>query len=396
MIEKVVQNHALDGQALLVVDDSPGNLVAYRAVLEPLGREIVTATSGEEAVRLLGGRQFALLLIDVRMPGIDGFETVRMLRSGLHLATPVIFVTGNGDDADMRRAYKFGAVDYLVKPVHPEVLRGKVQNLVALYELGRELERRAELLVEQQRKLVEANGAVQKRDMNIGIVAHDLRTPLFAITTAAGVLRRTPEPPAKVQAVAERIDRSARRMSLMIRDILDYARGSLGGGIPLTRELVDLGPVCQSVADEVGAAHAERSIEVEVAGDLRGSWDQARVEQAVSNLLANAVQHGQGNATLRLSGEDPRHIVVEVRNDGEPIPPDQMPRLFEAFRKGDKSPAGLGLGLFIVREIVRAHDGTIEVASAEGATTFTMRLPRGAGSSPRTETSPEAEEPNPT
>jgi len=374
---KPVQNEHISPHGLLVVDDSRADLLAYRAVLEPLGREVVGALSGEEALGLLEARQFALLLIDVRMPGMDGFETVQNLRGRLRRATPVVFVTGNAEDEGMRRAYDFGAVDYMVKPVHPDVLLGKVRNLVALYDQGLELERRAELLLEQQRRLAAADAAVRKRDVNIGIIAHDLRNPLFAIVTGAKVLGKIPDLPPKAHAVAERIDRSAHRMATMIRDILDFARGHLGGGIPLDRRPVDLGSVCRSIAQEIEAAHAsEQAIAVEVAGDLRGSWDPARIEQAVSNLLANAIQHGAGNATLRISGDDPRHVVVEVHNHGEPIPPEKVPGLFEAFQKGDKSPAGLGLGLFIVREIVRAHEGTIDVASAGGGTTFTMRLPR--------------------
>src|SRR4030095_4531587 len=141
--------------AILVVDDAPTNLVAYRAALELLGREIVTASSGNEAIALLGRQQFSLLLIDVRMPGMDGFATVELLRDQLHKLTTVIFIPGSSDPATMRRAYEFGAVDYLVKPVPPEVLRGKVRNLLVLYDQGMELERRATLLTEQHARIVE-------------------------------------------------------------------------------------------------------------------------------------------------------------------------------------------------------------------------------------------------
>src|SRR5207237_3949814 len=126
MVDNTIDGSVHLNQPLLLVDDSPPNLLAYRAVLEPLRYEIVTATSGSEAVRLLGGRQFALLLIDVRMPDIDGFETVELLRARLRRETPVIFVTCAADQAAMHRAYDFGAVDYLVKPVDPVVLRFNV------------------------------------------------------------------------------------------------------------------------------------------------------------------------------------------------------------------------------------------------------------------------------
>lgn len=382
MDDEVVQSSVPTRQALLLVDDSRVNLRAYAAVLEGLDHDIVTATSGNEAVRLLAERQFALLLIDVRMPGIDGFETVELLRHRLRRATPVIFVTGEIDDEAMRRAYEFGAVDYLVKPVDPHVLRGKVRNLLALYEQGIELERRAALLMEQQKQLAEAAAEARRQDTNIGIVAHDLRNPLNAITTGADLIRRVLDLPDQAHAIADRIDRSARRMTLMIRDILDFSRGHLGGGIPLNLQAVDLAALSGSIADEVQFAHPSARIDIRALGDLRGTWDQARIEQALSNLLANAVQHGGGEVTLSASGRERDHVSVAVRNGGAPIPAEQLPDLFDAFRKGEKSPAGLGLGLFIVREIVRAHDGTIEVESSSDGTVFTVRLPRHVSPEP--------------
>jgi signal transduction histidine kinase len=377
MGENVVQDHAPAQLPLLLVDDSRANLLAYRAVLEPLGHELVQAISGADAVRLLAGREFGLLLIDVRMPGVDGFETVELLRRELKRATPVIFVTGARDDHAMRRAYEFGAVDFLVKPVDPEIVRGKVRNLLALSEQGIELERRAALLLRQQQQLAEANAFARRQDTNMGVLAHDLRNPLNAIITGTNLLRKVPDVPAQAHRIADRIDRSAQRMGLMIRDILDFTRGRLGGGIPLNRQAADLAALCNEIIDELHTAYPAARIELRAEGELHGSWDRARIEQALSNLVVNAIQHGVGDVVLSLSGRASDHVAVAVRNAGPPIPAEQLPSLFEAFRRGDKSPTGLGLGLFIVREIVRAHEGTIDVASSSSeGTTFTMRLPR--------------------
>lgn len=374
----VVQTSIVTRHPLLLVDDSRASLVAYRAVLEPLGREVVTANSGEEAVALLAGRHFALLLVDVRMPGMDGFATVERLRRDLNRQTPVIFVTGADDEAAMHRAYEFGAVDYLVKPVDTRVLLGKVRNLIALHEQAVELEHRAALLVEHQQRLAAAAEDVRRQDTNIGILAHDLRNPLSAVATLASLLRRVPALPEKAQGIADRIDRSVRRMSFMIRDILDFTRGRLADGIALDRQPADAHAICRSTVDEIQSAHPNARIEVVADGDLSGAWDKPRIEQALSNLLTNAVQHGGGAVTVSLSGQEPDHVTLAVRNGGKPIPPEQLPVIFDAFRKGHGSPAGLGLGLFIVREIVHAHVGTIEAASSDDATTFTMRLPRDA------------------
>lgn len=362
--------------AILIVDDAPTNLVAYRATLESLGREIVTASSGNEAIQLLGRQHFSLLLIDVRMPGMDGFATVELLRDQLHKLTPVIFITGDGDPAAMQRAYEFGAVDYLVKPVPPEILRGKVRNLLVIYDQGMELERRAALLMEQHARIVEVDALLQRKDTNIGILAHDLRNPLAAITTGAALLARLPDASEKCERVVGRITRSAHRMAALIRDILDYTRGQQGGGISLNRRPIDLAEISRSVVDEIRASYPAARIEVETAGALIGEWDPARIEQALSNLLANAVQHGGPDVRLVASGEDREHVQVTVWNSGHPIPQEQLAGVFDAFKKGDTNQSGLGLGLFIVREIAQAHLGSVAVTSDAQGTVFTIRLPR--------------------
>jgi signal transduction histidine kinase len=367
MVDGGVDVDTVAPHAILIVDDAPTNLVAYRAALESLGREIVTAMSGDKALQLLEHRQFSLLLIDVRMPGLDGFATVELLRDQLQQLTPVVFITGASDNAEMRRAYEFGAVDYLVKPVPAEILRGKVRNLLALYEQGIELEKRAALL--------------REKDMNIGVLAHDLKNPLAAIMGSADLLEHLAEAPDRARRIGARINRSARRMSAMIRDILDYTRGQLGGGIPLKRQPTDLAVLSQLVVDEIRAGYPAVRIEFEAAGKLTGEWDPARIEQALSNLIANAVQHGGEDVKLVASGEDRDQVVVTVRNGGQPIPGEHLATLFDAFKKGDGGPAGLGLGLFIVREIVQAHEGSVAVSSSAEGTEFSLRLPRTAAAS---------------
>jgi signal transduction histidine kinase len=165
-------------------------------------------------------------------------------------------------------------------------------------------------------------------------------------------------------------------MSAMIRDILDYTRGHVCGGIPLKRQPTDLGVISRAVVDEIRAGHPIARIEVETAGKLTGNWDPARIEQALSNLIANAVQHGGPDVRLIASGEDEDDVVVTVRNGGQPIPREQLATVFDAFKRGD-APGGLGLGLFIVREIVHAHEGSVAVTSSAEGTTFSFRLPRG-------------------
>jgi signal transduction histidine kinase len=230
--------------------------------------------------------------------------------------------------------------------------------------------------MEQHARIAQRDAALQNKDTNIGILAHDLQNPLAALITTGELLARLPEASGKTHRMVERMNRSARRMAVMIRDILDYTRGRLAGGIPLTRQPTDLAVISRAVVDEIRAGYPAVRIEIETAGRLTGDWDPARIEQALSNLIANAVQHGGDDVRLVASGEDRDQVVVTVRNGGHPIPPQQLPTLFDAFQKGENSPAGLGLGLFIVREIVNAHEGTVAVSSSAEGTVFSFRLPR--------------------
>jgi PAS domain S-box-containing protein len=218
----------------------------------------------------------------------------------------------------------------------------------------------------------------QAREQFIGILGHDLRNPLAAILMAVEVLREIPEPYA---ATVARIARSGHRIEAMIRDLLDFARGRLAGGIPIAPRPCDLQTVCSGVVQEVQQAHPGREIRFEAAGDLRGEWDADRVEQVVSNLVANAVTHGTGlvRLTVRADGEE---VVTTVHNEGHPIPAAVLPILFEPFTRpapeteGARS-NGLGLGLYIASEIVHAHGAAISVTStASQGTTFTIRWPR--------------------
>jgi signal transduction histidine kinase len=218
----------------------------------------------------------------------------------------------------------------------------------------------------------------QAREQFIGILGHDLRNPLNAILMGVELLGDLPESHASVVA---RVARSAHRIEAMIRDLLDFARGRLAGGIPVEPRPCDLQALCEEVVEEMQQAHPDRAIRFEAAGDLRGEWDPDRVEQVVSNLIGNAVTHGTG--PVRVTGRDEGdEVVTTVHNQGPAIPTAALPILFEPFtrpvqeRPGARS-KGLGLGLYIASEIVQAHGATISVASKEGqGTTFTIRWPR--------------------
>jgi signal transduction histidine kinase len=239
--------------------------------------------------------------------------------------------------------------------------------------------RMATAIADQVALAVDRKLSALERERLIGMVGHDLRNPLSAITMSAAVLRRSAD--GALAKPVQRIVTSAKRMERLISQLLEFAQARHGNGIPVRPRPADLARIAQAVVDELEAGHPGRRIAVEAEGDTAGEWDPDLLAEVLSNLVANAVQHGGGGpVTLRLR-ETEGEITAEVHNGGPAIPADVLPHLFDPFRRG-RSPEGsrsqsVGLGLFISREIVRAHRGAIDVrSSAAGGTTVSVRLPR--------------------
>ena len=216
------------------------------------------------------------------------------------------------------------------------------------------------------------------RDQFVGILGHDLRSPLSTIVTGAAVLALPEDNPERRARVAARMLSSAHRMDRLTTDLLDLTRARLGGTIPLHRSPVDLLQLCEEVALDVGVAHPQAIVRLVSSGNVRGHWDRDRLAQVVANLVGNAIQHGDGTPITLTAHPDDDAVVLKAHNGGPPIPPSILPSIFEPLARGtgDSSGHSLGLGLFIARLIVIAHGGDIEVQSSSGhGTTFTMRLP---------------------
>jgi signal transduction histidine kinase len=236
-----------------------------------------------------------------------------------------------------------------------------------------------EAITESVRRYAQRRDEIRERF--IGILGHDLRNPLGAITMAAEVMVRDEELPPRHLAIGARILRGADRMRQMVEELLGFAQGHLGGGIPAEPTPGDMGELARAAVEEVGAAYPERTVRLATSGDLRGAWDHARVHQALSNLIGNAVHHGDGTITVTVDADGDSFVRTEVHNRGEPIPADAMPTLFDPFRRhllrARKYEGGLGLGLYIVDQIAAAHGATIDVASsADDGTRFVLRWPR--------------------
>jgi signal transduction histidine kinase len=225
------------------------------------------------------------------------------------------------------------------------------------------------------------------RNIFLGILGHDLRNPLSAITVTAKLASMNCGQDSEIPGQLEQIVISATAISELVTNLIDFARSSLGAGLPLEPAAADLHVLCDEVARELRAAHPGRRINLNVGGDLAGTWDRHRLRQMIANLVGNALQHGSAGEPVDLTadGTDPQSVVLRVHNGGEPIPANVLPTIFDPLTRGPASvqrrhtPGSIGLGLYIVREIATSHGGSVElISTADAGTTAIVRLPRHA------------------
>lgn len=266
------------------------------------------------------------------------------------------------------------------------LLRTAAARIALALERARVDRERCDALERAERVEAEAEGRRRAVDYILGIVGHDLRNPLGAVHMSAVLLQKKGGLEGWQARTVERMRSSAGRMGRIIADLLSYTRTRLGTGIPILRREARLDEIVRRVADELAAVNPGRDIAVDSSGDLSGEWDPDRLEQVASNLISNAVDHGDPDAPVRVTLEGEREFVVlRVRNAGPTMPPEVLAHLFEPFSRApdekSRKASGLGLGLFISREIVRGHGGQI-AASSDGETVVTVRLPRRAPPAP--------------
>ncbi len=232
-------------------------------------------------------------------------------------------------------------------------------------------------IAESETALSDERETAQLREQFIAVLGHDLRNPLASIDSGVNMLRRA-ELDEKEAKIVLLMQRSTKRMAGLIDNVMDFARGRLGGGLTLNTQQEDLGPILQQVVDELSAAWPEREILMDISLEESVICDAARMSQLFSNLLANAVTHGEENSPIRLAARaEDEQFVFSIENEGGPIPEAVREHLFQPFFRGGDRPSqqGLGLGLFISNQIVRAHGGTLDVASDHDRTRFTLTMP---------------------
>jgi signal transduction histidine kinase len=362
----------LDGSSvtkILAVDDRPANLLALQAILEPLQLEVVEAHSGKEALSCLLRDDFALILMDVHMPELDGFETTAIIKGRERCrATPVIFISAvNTDPVHAARGYSLGAVDYLTKPVDPDALRAKIAVLVELYRKEAELKRREAALAAELERAQDA--AARLLDEWLGVISHELRAPLHAIAGWTELLRSGKLEAQQARAALDTIARTAHKHRGTIDDLTDAAK-ILAGDFRLQPSAVSLAElVGRAVADveaEALGKGLQLAAQLDEAGRVNG--DGERLHKAVRHLLSNAIKFTPpgGRIGVRLERKA-SELVLTVEDDGEGIAPELLPHVFQRFRQGDgsirRASGGLGLGLTLVERIVALHSWTLKVES---------------------------------
>jgi signal transduction histidine kinase len=417
----------LEPVRILLVDDQPGRLLTYQAILEPLGEQLVQASSGREALKLLMEDDFALILLDVNMPDMDGFETASLVHQHpRYEKTPIIFVTAvNVTDMDRLQGYKLGAVDYVMVPVIPEILRSKVEVLVELYRKRRELQllnaslaaQNQALQREKARELQALNESLrvanealasrnielqnevserahaeerlrdmaERKDVFLATLAHELRNPLAPLQNALAIRRL--EADGAADPLQDTMERQLALLVRLIDDLLDIARIAQGkltlrpAAVALTDVLDSAVEVAQPLLD-AGNHCFHMTLPAE---DVTLHADRVRLAQVFANLLNNAAKYSDPGSRIDLDAslDDARdEVVVTVRDTGIGLADDQLEAVFDVFRQVDttieRAHGGLGIGLTLVEKITGMHDGRVEVESPGlgGGCTFRVCLPR--------------------
>jgi signal transduction histidine kinase len=404
-----------DRVTILLVDDRPENLLALEAILEPLGQVLVRAGSGPDALRQVLVLDFAVMLLDVQMPGMNGFEVAEIIKSRERSRTiPIIFLSAiNKEDAYVFKGYSMGAVDYVFKPFNPDVLRSKVAVFVDLFVKQRELQRQGDLLRDSQKRELElehrtslleaeARSAAKLSQMNEELyrrqialeqamgarnrfyasMSHELRTPINAVIGYSTIMLDNIYGPlnAKQKEGLQRTLKAARHLLELVNDVLDLSKIE-AGKIELSLQPVmfpslieDLFVTVRPLADEYGS-----TLSLDSEGEhFNIVSDPRRVRQILLNLLSNAIKFGEGKPIrVWCKQNEDKSAEIEVIDQGVGIAQDDIARIFEEFvQVSESKQPGTGLGLPISRRLAQLLDGSLTVRSVPGeGSTFRLTLP---------------------
>jgi signal transduction histidine kinase len=393
----------LDKPKILVVNDDANSLFALTSLLaqwaEQDSYEVIAARSGEEALRHVLMNDFAVILLDVNMPGMDGFETAEAIHQRARSANiPIIFITAFvADELDRLKAYQKGAADFLFTPVIPQVLYAKISVFVALAMKNEELKKQARQLSQRTTDLISSNKRLMQeieerkvaerqnhaKDEFLAMLGHELRNPLSAISSAASLIGLPGVSQDGVARAKQIIQRQSHHLGRIVDDLLDLSR-AMSGKILLNRVSLDMAGLVSNCLETYKTTG--RTADYTISTELEPGWvsgDVTRLEQVFSNLLDNALKYTPPGGTIDIFVEvEDDEVLLSLHDTGVGIAAELLPNVFDVFVQGtstiDRAQGGLGIGLALVRRLVELHGGSVQAHSAgpgEGST-FTMRLPR--------------------
>lgn len=378
-----------------MVDDQPSKLLSYETILGSLGENLIRATTGQEALSLLLKHEVAVVLMDVCMPDVDGFELASMIRQHpRYQKTAIILISAiHLADVDRVKGYEVGAVDYVPVPVVPEILRAKVSVFIDLYRKTRELER---LNVELEERVKERTAdlealavrlqeADRRKDQFLATLAHELRNPLAPIATAAKILHQRATDDPQIQMAQRIIDRQSAHLTRLVEDLLDLSRISRNK-LELRLERIDLANVIHAAIETSRPVieQCNQKLSVSIPTErMPLDADVVRLSQVFTNLLNNGAKFSKpgGTITLEVKARE-ENILVRIKDTGIGILTEHLPHIHEPFYQLDsslqKAQGGLGIGLTLVWQLVEMHGGTINVHSdgLDLGSEFVVSLPK--------------------
>ncbi len=377
---------------LLIVDDLRENLQALSKIIEQDDREIYSALSGNEALALLLEHDFALAILDVMMPDMNGFELAELMRGAektRHI--PIVFVSAGGKELNYAfKGYETGAVDFLHKPLDIAAVKSKVNVFVSLHQQRVKVKQQVEALEQSQQELhatqLELQRALKMRDDFMSLVAHELRTPLNTLHLETQVRRlrlqrdgTTAFTPDYLHAMVERDSRQIQSMIRLINDMVDVSRATTGT-LSIRTGTVNLAQLVTRIVGDFSqqAQVAGCCLVLDAIPDVVGNWDEFRVEQILVNLITNGLRYGGGKPIRIGFSLTDGYVDIHVQDQGAGIPETEQQRIFEKFERlgNNHVKEGLGMGLYIARQLAEAHGGNLSVGNTPGAgACFTLRLP---------------------
>jgi signal transduction histidine kinase len=363
---------------VLVVDDNEANRSLARDTLEDEGYRVVLAGNGQEGVEAFARESPDCVLLDVRMPGLDGFEVCRQLR-GLKggMEAPILFLTAHRDVDTFDQALRAGGDDFLTKPVRPTELVVRVQTALKLRRVGAELREQYVVLKRHRDELLRLH--LQKERL-MSFVVHDLKNPVGSMDLNAQLLLRHKEIPLEVRTAATQIREDARQLHRMIMNLLDLAKAD-EGKLVARRSSVDIKALVESVSDELHAAASARNVGIRAElSDGQANVDPDLVRRALVNLIENASRHAPAGTIVVVTARGSPDLELRIADRGSGIPPEMREKVFDPFVQIEagteaRSRGGRGLGLTFCKAAVEAHGGRIWIEDAAPGAVFCVSIP---------------------